>query len=124
MTATSCLSTLTRRRRRNKPILESRLSKLIGAGSAEIRASMTCNYLLLPLAFPLEAEPSPGLVAAWAATGHIPTSRTGTASPRNRALKRMRNTFSPWAHLDHSSGLSHDPDIESVSLLLRVGSLP
>jgi hypothetical protein len=51
MTATSCLSTLTRRRRRNKPILESRLSKRIGAGAAEIRASMTCNYL--PLAFPL-----------------------------------------------------------------------
>jgi hypothetical protein len=51
MTATTCLTTLMRRRRRNKPILESRLSKPIVTGSAEIRASMTRNYLLLPLAF-------------------------------------------------------------------------
>jgi hypothetical protein len=35
MTAMSCLSTLMRRRRRNKPILESRLSKRIVSESAE-----------------------------------------------------------------------------------------
>jgi hypothetical protein len=57
MTATSCLSTLMRRRRRNKPILESRLSKFIVAGSPEIRASMTCIYLLLPLAIDLPWPP-------------------------------------------------------------------
>src|ERR1700688_3334303 len=47
----------------------------------------------------LPAEPSAGAVAAaWAAIGHMPAIRTGMASPRNRALERMRNTFvSPWA---------------------------
>lgn len=51
MTAMSCLSKPMRRRRRNRPILESRLSKRCAAGSAETWTPIGINYLSLPLAF-------------------------------------------------------------------------
>ena len=49
ITMSSCLSTLLRRRRRSLPILESRLSELITAGSIATRVSIVANYLPLPL---------------------------------------------------------------------------
>ncbi len=65
ITATSCLSTLTRRRRRSRPILELRLSK-VAAGCSTIRAPTTCNFsrpsALLEPAVSGSAQPPPAPV--------------------------------------------------------------